>query len=346
MDFYDISALQLCIRARCIIVAPNDRLEWIKYCWALKTLGFDKSFFVASSYPNSNASKVWDNERRFSMTEQAAKGIIVALAKAAGVDVGQFRLRKANAATTTKAARVLPQAETDKAKQPPLYIAEDDIAAMEAERDKTALYNFLCSVFPPSDVAEAFRRYKVGATRRIFQFAAAPNMASAFPYLNAAGQCVDVKLMAYDKNGHRDKGQYSLSWELSRRKQSDRRGQWPLFGEHLLTTAPAAPVGIVESEKTALIASIVAPGVLWMATASLTNLNSTRLSAVKDRQVYLFPDADGVEQWRQRAATLAEDGFKIFLCSEYITANAESTKDDIGDIILRYYQSQLSDEKL
>ena len=223
-------------------------------------------------------------------------------------------------------------------RQPPLKIGFDEVSRMEAEAEQSALFNFLCRLFPSDEVRRVFRLYRIGATKEFNT--TAPGLASAFPFMNAAGECVDVHLMPYDENGHRWKTGYSQNWLLAKRKQSDRRGEWCLFGEHLLTHNPSAPVGVVESEKTALIAALAAPGYVWTATGSLNNLNARRCAAISARECYVFPDVDGLEQWREKADNLHKQGFNIFFCGEYINAHASEPKDDLGDIICRWQEKQ------
>lgn len=68
-----------------------------------------------------------------------------------------------------------------------------------------------------------------------------------------------------------------------------------LFGEHLLRDK-AKPIAIVESEKTAIIASVYLPQFIWLAVGSLTNLNAEKCSVLKGRTVTLFPDLNGFEK--------------------------------------------------
>ncbi|MFI5139728.1 MAG: DUF6371 domain-containing protein, partial [Sphingobacteriales bacterium] len=77
-----------------------------------------------------------------------------------------------------------------------------------------------------------------------------------------------------------------------------------LFGEHLLTENPALPVAIVESEKTAVIASYHAPGMVWLAAGSLGNLNPELCHALHHRSVTLYPDLGAYAKWCVKAKQL------------------------------------------
>jgi hypothetical protein len=63
-----------------------------------------------------------------------------------------------------------------------------------------------------------------------------------------------------------------------------------LFGEHLLDKYPEALVGIVEAEKTALVARLMVPSVLWLAVGGLGELKLSKLLPLAGRHVTLWPD--------------------------------------------------------
>jgi len=76
-----------------------------------------------------------------------------------------------------------------------------------------------------------------------------------------------------------------------------------LFGEHLLA-GNTLPVAIVESEKTALIASALLPGPVWLASGGIGNLNADNFKALRGREVTLFPDVNGYDAWQTAAQKL------------------------------------------
>ena len=357
MDYYDIDKIITYAASPGVDISPSDRQEWALLCCALKVLGYDLNTFISmSNTTDAECKKVWRAERnpsRYVPTEDKAKAKIVGLAKAAGIDLKTFKTSTAvkpqtavnsgkqrySAVTAVNSGKTVTDFDgIDIPELPPIFVAPDEVERLEEDTEKTALFNFLCRLFPLDEVRRVIRLYRVGATKEFNT--AAPALASAFPYLNASGDCVDVHLMPYDQDGHRRKSGYNQNWLLAKRKQSDRRAAWPLFGEHLLNLNPSAPVGVVESEKTALIAALAAPGYVWEATGSLNNLNARRCAKLKGREVYVFPDIDGLEQWREKADSLRKQGFNIFFCGEYITAHATGEKDDLGDIICRWLEQR------
>ena len=71
-----------------------------------------------------------------------------------------------------------------------------------------------------------------------------------------------------------------------------------LLGEHLLQDK--ANVALVESEKTAVICSLLLPDYIWLATGGKSQFND-RLMVLKGRKVTAFPDIDGYDEWRKKA---------------------------------------------
>ena len=319
-------------------ITPDDRKEWALFACALKVLGYDETDFVAlSNLHGTDASKsrrVWRGDRspqRYVKTTEQAEKKIAYFAKLAGMNLKSRQW--INITGRKQNRRTRPQRPPQPPQLPPVYICPDDIAKAASKAPLSTLYNFLCRPFRADEVNRAFQLYRVGATR---EFGSVPGMmGAAFPYIDCSGRCVDVKLMAYDTNGHRRKNGYSANWHLAKAKLNDRRAPWPLFGEHLLNLKPSAPVAVVESEKTALIASIALPGYVWVATGSKQNLNAERCRALKGRAVYLFPDVDGAEEWTRRGLELAKQGFIVHNCAEVVTENAKNAGDDIADIILQ-----------
>lgn len=319
-------------------ITPDDRKEWALFACALKVLGYDESDFVAlSSLHGTDARtsrKVWRSERtpqRYVKTLEQAEKKIAYFAKQAGMNLKSQRWNDTTRSKRNRHTR--PQRPPQPPQLPRVYVNPNNILRAASKAPLTALFNFLCRFFRSDEVGRIFSLYRVGATR---EFGEVPGMmGTAFPYIDHSGRCVDVKLMAYDTNGHRRKNGYSANWFLAKAKLNDRRAPWPLFGEHLLSLNTSAPVAVVESEKTALIASIALPGYIWVATGSKQNLNAERCKALKWRAVYLFPDTDGVEEWTRRGLEMSKQGFNVHNCSEVVTENAKNTGDDIADIILK-----------
>jgi hypothetical protein len=103
------------------------------------------------------------------------------------------------------------------------------------------------------------------------------------------------------------------------------------FGEHLLN-GNTKPINIVESEKTAIIASFVYPEFIWLASGGKEGLNKDKCKVLEQRDVTLYPDADGFGAWSKIAR---QRGYKI---NRLIEVKATSTerflKIDLADMLI------------
>jgi len=117
--------------------------------------------------------------------------------------------------------------------------------------------------------------------------------------------------------------------------------QSTLFGLHLLNRYQKADINIVESEKTALLMTIFQCDIehhLWMACGGLEHLKveSLRPLIESGRRVWVWPDKDGVEKWREKVSHLLSDTFSIYVgFFDRYWIEADGKKADIADIQLR-----------
>lgn len=118
---------------------------------------------------------------------------------------------------------------------------------------------------------------------------------TVFIFKNIKGQICNRKVGRYNTLGKRDKafGFYSLP------AKSDTKYFLPLFGEHQLMQADKdSIIALVESEKTAVIASFFYPEFLWLAAGSANGLSdgsndsTNKISAIKNYYTLWMADAD------------------------------------------------------
>jgi len=114
--------------------------------------------------------------------------------------------------------------------------------------------------------------------------------------------------MLYDSHtGHRIKSPDSrISWVHTQPGFRNLNIRQCLFGLHLLGPQTET-VAIVEAEKTAVVASMFFPDVLFLATGGITNLLKETCEPLKDRRAILFPDPGAEEIWREKFRTLSGD---------------------------------------
>jgi len=226
-------------------------------------------------------------------------------------------------------------------KPPPLHrpVAFIPSATFEASRknfDNNNLTRYLVSVFGDDIARELIARYCIGTSKRW------PG-STVFWYITEHGNIIDGKVMLY--NAASGKRTDNLTWvhKLIKTEKPDLR-RW-MFGEHLLTDK-TKPVAIVESEKTAIIASAYLPQFIWLAVGGLAGLNADRIDKLRGRRVVLFPDLSkpqpgkptAFEQWTNKADELSYIAtFTVSDLLEQYANEAERIKGlDLADYLLMH----------
>lgn len=172
-----------------------------------------------------------------------------------------------------------------------------------------------------------------------------------FWMVDDCGVVHNAHFMKYYADGHRvkDKRLYPTTWLHARMRRAQgelrfddniHRESYCLFGLHLLHLYPNATVNIVESEKTAIIASIAYNNPhysLWMATTGLKRLTKESLAPIikAGRSIVLWPDHDGIEAWTEVAKGIGYS--RMMVNADAMTKwwrPSDGEKADIADIIL------------
>jgi hypothetical protein len=191
---------------------------------------------------------------------------------------------------------------------------------------------YLIDLFGAELAGEAVSRYFIGTSEHWIG-------ATIFWQIDALGNVRTGKIMLYDANtGKRVKEPFNhITWVHSVLKKPEFALKQCLFGEHLLQTELNKPVAIVESEKTAVIASLYLPQFLWLACGSLTNLTVERCQVLQGRNVTLFPDLNAFEKWNKKAQGLSQ--FAPFVISDLLENKAtEAEREgslDLADYLVR-----------
>ena len=197
------------------------------------------------------------------------------------------------------------------------------------------LLTFLRSVIDPVVLEGLIDDYRIGVTK---------SRATIFFQIDVQGRCRTGKIMMYDpQTGHRIKDPDvpgRVTWVHSMMK---RAGMLPadwvlrqcLFGEHLLPLYPDKPVGLVESEKTAVIAAGLMPRYLWLATGGKSGLNE-RLNVLRGRKVVAWPDVDGFQEWTEKLAGFTELDITVSPLLQQVASPEDFAEHiDIADWLIR-----------
>lgn len=119
-----------------------------------------------------------------------------------------------------------------------------------------------------------------------------------------------------------------------------------LFGEHQLSYEPIdKTIAIVESEKTAVLATILMPEYIWLATGSLTNFNENHCVALAGKSLIVYPDLGNADtkgltpfdKWNEKSNSLKKHlGCKIAI-SDLLEKNATEQERNAGLDIADYF---------
>ncbi len=213
--------------------------------------------------------------------------------------------------------------------KPVSYISDEVFNQSLKGYEANNLIKYLYSIFDAETVANLINLYRIGTSSRY------GGGTTVFWQIDTHDKVRAGKLIKYAENGHRVHGKNN--WVHSVLSLDNFNLRQCLFGEHILKHAPSATVCIVESEKTAIIASAFLPDMVWLATGGAENLNKEKIKILKDRKVILFPDAskDGriFRKWKQEAN---EFGFNISdLLEKEATPEQKAAGVDIADFLIR-----------
>lgn len=154
------------------------------------------------------------------------------------------------------------------------------------------------------------------------------------------------KIMAYNSETGKRAGK--TTWVHNVHKaihQGSFRLNQCLFGAHLIPDS-AGPFGIVESEKTAVIASYFMPELTWLASGGKQNLKAEKLAPIKDKPILVFPDVDAQSVWEQLIKHL-RGNFYIEVSRFLYDRTTEDEKQeglDLADWLLRHEHQAESPE--
>ncbi len=191
---------------------------------------------------------------------------------------------------------------------------------------------FLVNQFGVRVAGEQISRYFIGTSTYW-------SGATVFWQIDIAGRIRTGKIMLYNPDtGKRVKEPFNhINWIHKVLKMPEFELKQCLFGEHLLQHE-TKPVSLVESEKTAVIASVYFPQFIWLAVGSLNNLNAEKCKVLAGRTVILFPDLNGFEKWSRKAKELSHlASFTVSDLLERKATEAERKQGlDLADYLLRF----------
>ena len=304
----------------------GGRSDWVSLSYEFASIGeagrdlFHRCASLDSSYQYN------ENEGLFSYAlrrgNRSGIGALINRFKRAGVDVAAIRKEIGN-------VPFVPISRPAIVYTPSYHFIDLDIIK-RLQGQRNTFVDFLHTLFDSPKVAASVQRYCIGGDSMC---------RTIFPNIDTEGRCVGGAVIPYLANGHRDKskGASNIHAELRRKdKTLPQQADQVLFGSHLLRLYPDASVGVVESQKSAVILSIIYPEIVWVATAGMTNFNERLLFPIYDRNVVAYPDVNGVKVWTERAKDLPFKNIRVSDWWRY----AQDEKEDITDVVIRAIQQE------
>jgi hypothetical protein len=217
-------------------------------------------------------------------------------------------------------------------KKPPSFIEAELLIESLKQYEANNFVIYLKSLFGLEITNGLISKYFIGTSKYW-------RNANVFWQIDIKGKIRTGKIMAYNAiTGKRIKEPQSLiHWVHSLLKIPEFNLAQCLFGEHLLSDKHKT-VAIVESEKTAIIASVYLPQFIWLACGQLQGLTIDRCKVLEGRNVILYPDLKAFDKWSSKAKELSHIAkFKVSDLLE-CKANDEDKKNgfDLADYLTKF----------
>jgi Domain of unknown function (DUF6371) len=168
--------------------------------------------------------------------------------------------------------------------------------------DTNTFTNFLIALFGKERAENLVNKYHIGTTK---------NAETIFYQVDSQGNVRTGKVMKYNlidsnqtalgRDCKRDKTTFP-NWVHTKLKLENFNLNQCLFGEYLITDTQT--IAIVESEKSAVIASVYFPQFAWVACGGKEGLGNEKLKVLKGKSVILFPDLNGFDKWNLKATEM------------------------------------------
>ena len=194
------------------------------------------------------------------------------------------------------------------------------------------LVDYLLTVFDTETVNRMVHDYYIGTSKHW-------GGSTVFWQLDRYGHVHGGKIMQYNPtNGKRVKEPFNhITWVHTAMGLTDYNLKQCLFGEHLLHDYPDMTVAVVESEKTAIIASGVFGDCIAVACGGCGNLTNAMCEPLRGRDVVLFPDNGKFQEWSEKGSKMRHLFGRLFI-ADIMEREAVNPGDDLADLIVSRYR--------
>lgn len=201
--------------------------------------------------------------------------------------------------------------------------------------DTNTFITFLIALFGKERAEMLVNRYHIGTTK---------NGETIFYQVDLNGNVRSGKVMKYNitdstqtalgKDCKRDKN-INPNWVHSKLKLENFNLKQCLYGGHLINESQT--IAVVESAKTAIIASVYFPSFVWVSCEGKEGLSLDKLKVLKGKNVVLFPDLGGFDKWTAKAKemTFCKSVVVSDLLEQMATMDERASGLDLVDWLLR-----------
>ena len=172
----------------------------------------------------------------------------------------------------------------------PDFINPDLVRSTFRDFNKNVFFNFLAKTFDLETARALQVKYNIGTAK---------HGGTIFWQKDRDGKFRTGKVFYYQSNGRRDK--QKGSWYLHKQVNKDYRLVQVFFGEHLIIEEPTKPIALCESEKSAILMSVLQPEYNWIAAGGSNMLNVQRLMRLH-RLDLVSPDEGQFELWEKQTS--------------------------------------------
>ena len=219
------------------------------------------------------------------------------------------------------------------ASKPISFIDKGIVRRTLSNYNMNPMFKYLSGLFGNEETIRIFDIYKVGTAKKW-------GGSTVYWQIDYNGNVRTGKIMLYDPEaGHRIKEPRSyVTWVHTDLHFEEYNLKQCFFGEHLLSVYPNKSVAIVESEKSALIATHFMPDFVWLATGGMHGcFKEESVSALKNRSVILCPDLGATETWKGKIKLLSSICSRVVISEKLEQCATEEQRKsglDIADFLL------------
>jgi hypothetical protein len=225
---------------------------------------------------------------------------------------------------------------------PPSFIDINTFEATLKAYGQNVLYQYLTSLIDKETVLRAFEIDKEAVLRafELYSIRTTRSGATVFWQVDTQNKIHAGKIIHYGIDGHRRKDiMPPVQWVHYLLKLKNFTLNQCLFGLHLLSLPENInkTVAIVESEKTALVASLFDKNKIYLACGGSEGITATKLEPLRGRNVLLYPDCGMVDKWKAKAKELSHifNCYDVFNTDNYCSDKERAQGFDIADLLLK-----------